>query len=88
MTKSSASCCSGLEPDPLVVLVGATAVVITGGVPAVVIVRILPGADPTGDDDPGNPAKKKSKKKFNLCETYAWLNLRRSRHRFTKFTEF
>lgn len=63
MTKSSASCCSGLEPDPLVVLVGATAVVITGGVPAVVIVRILPGADPTGDDDPGNPAKKNKAKK-------------------------
>lgn len=54
MTKSSASCCSGLEPEPLVVLVVATAVV-TGGVPAVAIVRIFPGADPTGDDDPGNP---------------------------------
>ena len=74
MTKSSASCCSGLEPEPLVVLVVATAVV-TGGVPAVAIVRILPGADPTGDDDPGNPAKKtKQKKNYNLCETYAWLN--------------
>ena len=66
MTKSSASCCSGLEPDPLVVLVGATAVVITGGVPAVVIVRILPGADPTGDDDPGNPAKKNKAKKNRI----------------------
>ena len=75
MTKSSASCCSGLEPDPLVVLVVATAVLVTGGVPAVVIVRILPGADPTGDDDPGNPAKKnKAFFFYNLCETYAWLN--------------
>ena len=63
MTKSSASCCSGLEPEPLVVLVVATAVV-TGGVPAVAIVRILPGADPTGDDDPGNPAKKTKQKKI------------------------
>ena len=73
MTKSSASCCSGLEPEPLVVLVVAIAVV-TGGVPAVAIVRILPGADPTGDDDPGNPAKKQSKKNYDLCQTYAWLN--------------
>ena len=76
MTKSSASCCSGLEPEPLVVLVVATAVV-TGGVPAVAIVRIFPGADPTGDDDPGNPAKKQSTNKLVMLNMCAVIQLHR-----------
>ena len=59
ITKSSASWVeSGLEPGPLVIVfvVGVAVVVATVVVPGVAaMVRILPGADPTGGEDPGNP---------------------------------